>query len=96
MTASRNPSTTSDDQSRIGPNFIATLNRSERSGRTMNSNWKLLDEKWPKWKLDKSDQRVVDLSNCNFVGNGNHEIAVFTFPRYKRIAGSVRQVAHIG
>ena len=57
----------------------------------MDLNWKLLEDKWPSWGLDKDDRLVADLSNCNFIGEGTHEIVVFTFPRYKRIAKAKAQ-----
>jgi hypothetical protein len=85
---------TSEDEARIRANLIDTLNRSPHGVRTMDSNWKLLDQKWPKWKLDKSDQRVANVSNCNFIGSGRHEVGVFTFPRYKRIATAKGQSAY--
>ncbi len=57
----------------------------------MEPNWKLLDDKWPTWRLGKKDRLVADLSNCHFTGEGAHEIVVFTFPRYKRIAKAKAQ-----
>ena len=48
----------------------------------MNSNLKKLADKWPSWRLDESEKRVVDLSECEFVGEGNHEIVAYSFARY--------------
>jgi hypothetical protein len=44
-----------------------------------------LSEKWPRWRIDKADHKWLDLSGCEFIGTGGHEIAVFTFNRHLRL-----------
>ncbi len=48
----------------------------------MNSNLKKIADKWPSWRIDKTDERVVDISECAFVGEGRHEIVAYSFARY--------------
>ncbi|MBI1248133.1 hypothetical protein GC197_09865 [bacterium] len=52
----------------------------------MHPNWQRLQEKWPQYRIDESDARKMDLSECTFFGEGRHEIAVYTFGRYLRLA----------
>lgn len=54
----------------------------------MHLNWQHLQQKWPQYRIDEADARIVDLSECSFLGQGRHEIAVYTFGRYKRLAKS--------
>lgn len=43
---------------------------------------KKLADKWPSWRLNESEQRAIDLTECEFVGEGQHEIVAYTFDRY--------------
>ena len=48
----------------------------------MNSNLKKYAQKWPSWRIDKSDEKAVDFSECSFVGEGRHEVVAYSFARY--------------
>lgn len=52
----------------------------------MHPNWDLVREKWPRYQVDVQDERFVDISRCEFIGSGNHELIVYTFGRYERVA----------
>ena len=52
----------------------------------MHANWQRLSEKWPSYRIDKKDQILVDASSCRLIGDGQHEIAVYSFGRYTRRA----------
>ena len=45
-----------------------------------------LCEKWSRWRISESEHKWLDLTDCQFLGNGNHEIAVFTFDRHLRVS----------
>ncbi len=49
-------------------------------------NWKMIKEKWPSYQIGKNDEQLLDLSRCEFIGEGNHEIVVYTFDRYLELA----------
>jgi hypothetical protein len=50
------------------------------------NNFRLLQKKWPRWRLEESCHKLLDLSECQFMGQGGHEIAVFTFARHQMLA----------
>lgn len=45
-----------------------------------------LQQKWRNWRVSDSDHKFLDLSECRFIGQGRHEIAVFTFARHQRVS----------
>lgn len=49
-------------------------------------NFRRLCRKWEKWRLSKSDHKWLDLTECQFIGEGSHEILFFTFGRHLRLA----------
>jgi len=52
----------------------------------MHVNWQAIRKKWPRYDVGNQDAAVVDVSQCMFYGEGNHEFAVYTFSRYLRQA----------
>lgn len=50
------------------------------------NNFRQLQRKWPNWKLSDSEHKCLDLSECRFIGQGRHEIVVFTFARHQRLS----------
>jgi hypothetical protein len=45
-----------------------------------------LRQKWPRWRISDSEHKWLDFSNCQFLGNGRHEIVVFSFERHVRLS----------
>lgn len=50
------------------------------------SNFRRLQKKWSRWRLSESEHQWLDMTECRFIGEGNHEIAVFTFSRHLRLS----------
>ena len=45
-----------------------------------------LCKKWPGWRISVDEHRYIDLTECEFIGNGGHELVAFTFARHLRLA----------
>ena len=52
----------------------------------MHSNWKIISERWPDYRVSENDASYIDVSDCIFLGEGRHELAVYSFGRYVRRA----------
>lgn len=52
----------------------------------MHTNWEPLKLKWGTLRIDADDERLIDISQCSYVGDGPHEICLFTLDRYIRHA----------
>ncbi len=52
----------------------------------MHPNWEQLDRKWGKWRIGPEDEGPIEISDCIYMGEGPHEICIFTFGRYVRLA----------
>jgi len=50
------------------------------------ANFRRLQEKWSSWRLSEPEHKWLDLTDCQFIGEGTHEIAVFTFSRHLRLS----------
>ena len=68
--------TTSSSQS-----TLAHISSNESQAR-----FQVLCEKCPRWRIEKSEHKWLDMSSCQFLGEGGHEIAVFTFDRHLRVS----------
>lgn len=52
----------------------------------MHSNWDIISERWPSYRVSESDASYIDVADCVFLGQGRHEFAVYSFGRYFRRA----------
>lgn len=45
-----------------------------------------LVDKWPGWRVSAPEHKWTDLTDCRLIGEGRHELAVFTFARHIRLS----------